>query len=203
MFPKFLEIWERAISGITEDDFARLKTERIVKSEEDDLRHYSFDGITYQCESYLEQHMLHKFLTNQTFKSIKTQSLKIPFKNHFYYPDLQCLTHDNCLVIIEIKPLLNMCEHDNIEKFKDLKAYCEKYGFGFLIIDGTRNSFEHINEENYEFSKSILAEINKRGHVSYPRYKEIFIQSNASLKNLITLIKKHHLHFSFPFSIKK
>jgi DNA-binding CsgD family transcriptional regulator len=188
---------------ITEDDFARLKTERIVKSEEDDLKFYSFDGITYQCESYLEQRMLHRFLTNQTFKSIKTQSLKIPVQDHFYHPDFQCLTHDNCLVLIEIKPLLNMCEYDNIEKFEVLKNYCEKYGFGFLIIDERGNSFEHINEENCEFSKSVLAEINEHGHIAYYQYKKIVTQYNATVKNLIALIKNYNLHFSFPFLIKK
>ena len=188
---------------ITDDDFARLKTERIVKSEEDDLKYYSFNGTTYQCESYLEQRMLHRFLTNQTFKSIKTQSLKIPIQDHFYHPDFQCLTHDNYLVLIEIKPLLNMCEHENIEKFEALREYCEKYGFGFLIIDERGNSFEHINEENCEFSKSVLAEINEHGHVAYQEYKEIFTQSSATVKNLIALIKKHNLHFSFPFLIEK
>ena len=188
---------------ITEDDFARLKTERIVKSDEEDLKYYSFDGISYQCESYLEQRMLHRFLTNKTFKVIKTQSLKIPIQDHFYHPDFQCLTHDDCLVLIEIKPLLNMCEYDNIEKFEALKSYCEKYGFGFLIIDERGNSFEHINEENCEFSKSVLAEINEHGHIAYQQYKEIFTQSRASVKNLIALIKKHNLHFSFPFLIEK
>lgn len=96
-----------------------------------------------------------------------------------------------------------MCEYGNIEKFEALKNYCEKYGFGFLIIDERGNSFEHINEVNCKFSKSVLAEIDEHGHAAYQQYKEIFTQSSASVKNLIALIKKHNLHFSFPFLIEK
>jgi len=188
---------------ISQNDFSRLKTERIVNREENELKYYTFNENTYQCESYLEQRMLNRFLINQTFKSIKTQSLKIPFKDTFYYPDFQCLTHDDCLVIVEIKPLLHMCEYVNIEKFKALKEYCQKYGFGYLIIDERGNSFEHINEENINFSESVLSEINQHDHIAYHQYKHIFSQTNATTKNLLALIKKHKLHFSFPFLLEK
>ena len=124
---------------ITEEDFSRLKAERTVTTEDDKLRCYKFEEKTYQCESYLQQSVLLKFLLNNTFKSIKTQSLKIPFKNSFYHPDFQCMTHDNLFVIIEIKPILKMCESINIEKFKALKEYCQKYGFGYLIISSVHN----------------------------------------------------------------
>ena len=188
---------------ITEEDFSRLKAERFVKSEDDELKYYTLGGKTYQCESFLEQGVLHKFLINNTFKNIKTQSLKIPIKDHFYHPDFQCLTHDNHLVLVEIKPLLNMCEYVNIEKFKVLKEYCEKYGFGYLIINERGDSFEHINEENSEFSESVLAEINQHGHIAYQKYKQIFSQTSASGRNLLTLVKNHKLNFSFPFLLKK
>ena len=187
---------------ITQDDFSRLKVERIV-NRDDELKYYTFNENTYQCESYLEQRILNRLLINQTFKSIKTQSLKIPFKDNFYYPDFQCMTHDDCLVIVEIKPLFRMCEYENIEKFETLKKYCQKYGFGYLIIDERGNSFEHINEENFEFSKSVLDEIDQHGHIAYNQYKHIFSQTNASMKNLLSLIKKHKLHFSFPFLLEK
>ena len=189
--------------NITNDDFSRLNIERFVNSEEDELKHYIFNNKRYQCESYLEQHILHKFLVNNTFKDIKTQSLKIPFKDGFYYPDFQCLTHDNCFVIIEIKPVFNMCEYVNIEKFEALKMYCEKYGFGYLIVDERGNSFESINEENEAFSECVLSEINKRGCLYYGTYKQIFSQTNASVKNMLTIIKKYKLKFLTPFSLTK
>ncbi len=187
---------------ITDEDFSRLKTERLVGSDEEELKNFQFDEQSYQCESYLEQRILQKFLVNGTFKSIKTQSLKIPFKGYFYYPDFQCLTHDNHLVLIEIKPLLRMGECANIEKFGALKEYCKKYGFGYLIIDERGNSFEDIDEENAEFSRSVLTEIHQHGKVTYQRYREIYLQTNASVKNFVTLIKKHKLHFFLPFCLR-
>ena len=78
-----------------------------------------------------------------------------------------------------------------------------KHSFPCIRIDCRGNSFEHINAENCEFSKSVLAEINEHGHVAYQQYKEIFTQSSSPVKNLIALIKKHNLHFSFPFLIEK
>jgi hypothetical protein len=96
-----------------------------------------------------------------------------------------------------------MCEYKNIEKFKALRNYCEKYGFGYLITDERGNSFEHIDEENCEFSRFVLKEIDDHGHIGYHKYKQIYAQTNASVKNLITLIKKHKLRFSFPFLLEK
>ena len=188
---------------ITEEDFSRLKTERYVNVDDPEMKACIFNGKKYQCESFLEQQILHKLLINNTFKDVKTQSLKVPHKNHYYYPDFQCLTHDNLLVLIEVKPMLNMCENDNIEKFKSLKDYCEKYGFGYLIIDNRWNSYEHIDEENSLFSKLILDEINKQGSINYSKYKVIYQGTNASLENLLTLIKKYNLRLSFPFVIKR
>ena len=187
---------------ITDEDFSRLKTERLVSSDEEELKNFQFNEQSYQCESYLEQRILQKFLVNGTFKSIKTQSLKIPFKDYFYHPDFQCLTHDNHLVLVEIKPLLRMGVCTNIEKFEALKEYCNKYGFGYLIIDERGNSFEDVDAENAEFSKSVLTEIHQHGSIAYERYRQIYLQTNASVKNLITLIKKHNLHYSFPFCLR-
>ena len=86
---------------------------------------------------------------------------------------------------------------------KTLKNYCKKHGFGFLIIDGRGNSFEQINEENDELSKAVLTAINKHGHITYHQYKKILAQSNASVKNLLALIKKNNLRFSSPFLLER
>ena len=184
---------------ITEDDFARLKTERHVNVDMPLLEEVIVDNQSYQCESFLEKSILENFLRYKTFKYIKTQSLKIPYKNGFYYPDFQCLTHDNKFVIIEIKPLMNMCENKNIEKFKALKTYCEKYGFGYMVIDNRLNEFYHINDNNDEFNKQILNRLNKDSSVSYKVYKTIFKNTNATIKNLLSLIKNDNIQFSLPF----
>lgn len=187
---------DRIISDIA---YSRLKTERVVNTTEENLIAFSYNNETYQCESFLERKILEKLLLHKTFKQIKTQSLKIPFNNSYYYPDFQCLTHDNHLVIIEVKPLLNMCEDYQIKKFQSLKNYCERYGFGYLIIDDRNNSFFDINESNETFNSLILKELNNNSKVKYNKYKEYYINTNATLKNLLTLIKNKKLKLSFPF----
>lgn len=188
---------------ITEQDFSRLKTERIVNLDDPEIKMCIYNNRSYQCESFLEHHILYKLLMNNTFKEIKTQSLQIPHNGRYYYPDFQCLTHDNLFVIVEVKPLLNMCEYKNIEKFKSLKEYCEKYGFGYLILDERGHSYEHVNEENTHFSEMVLNYISRFGNIKYAKYKEIYNRTNASGSNLLTLIKKHNLHLSFPFKFEK
>ena len=58
-----------------------------------------------------------------------------------------------------------------------LKEYCEKYGFGYLIINERGDSFEHINEENSEFSlKRLIVQGNIQetyGAVQKTSYKSI------------------------------
>ena len=124
---------------ITDEDFSRLKTERLVSSDEEELKNFQFNEQSYQCESYLEQRILQKFLVNGTFKSIKTQSLKIPFKDYFYHPDFQCLTHDNHLVLVEIKPLLRMGICTNIEKFEALKELTLSVLLNLLFLKDKNN----------------------------------------------------------------
>lgn len=187
---------------ITENDFDRLKAERATHGEAGEIHYYSFDGKAYLYDSILEQRILQRLLVNNTFRRIKTQSLKIPYNGGYYYPDFQCLTHDGEFVIIEVKSLLGMCESSNIKKFEALKEYCEKYGFGYMIIDERGNSYEHINDRNEEFFNLVLAEIKERGSVSYERYQQIYKDTEATIKNLLTLIKTHKLCLSFPFLLE-
>lgn len=186
---------------VTDAWYSKLKTEREVCTCEPTLHAFVYDGIAYQCESFLERKILVKLLSCKTFKQIKTQSLKIPFNNSHYYPDFQCLTHDNHLVIIEVKPLLNMCVSYNIQKFYTLKDYCEKHGYGYLILDDKRNSFFDINDPNEKFNSALLAELNQNPNIKYDEYKEIYSGTHASLKNLLTLIKDKKLTLTFPFKL--
>ena len=203
---KFAEHFQRFITFpgkrrvITENDFARLKTEWVVSSEVAD---FVFNGQSYACASFLEQRVLKKLLESGIFKSIKMRSLKISIENRVFYPDMQCLTYDGTLVIIEVKPLFAMCRSEYVEKVKALRAYCEKYGFGYLVTDERGNSFEDIDDENAVFSKAVLEALERDGAISYQEYQELYTQTGASVKNLLTLIKKHDLYFSVPFVLKK
>lgn len=188
---------------ISLDDFDRIKCDNSNSNFDRAVVSLEYENSIYQCESLLESKILEKFLKYKTFKKIKTHSLAIPHNNKVFYPDFQCLTYDNHLVIIDFKPILKMCEYSNIEKFNSLKEYCQKYGFGYLIIDDRNNSYESINLENEEFSKQVMNEIDKNNKIPYPVYKSIYVNTNANVKQLLSLIKNNHLKLSFPFSLTK
>lgn len=183
--------------------FEKLHSEREVKPEDEELAAFEYESRTYACESFLERHVLQQFLKNETFREIKTQSLKIPFKQWPYHPDFQCLTHDGSLVVVEVKPLYRMLEYENIQKFHTLKAYCEENGFGYLVIDDRNNSFEAIDVHNDEFEKQIMQELELSEEIHFCRFHEIYRNTQANIKNFLTLIKSQDLELQTPFLLKK
>ena len=46
-------------------------------------------------------------------------------------------------------------------------------------------------------------ELNNNSKVKYNKYKEYYINTNATIKNLLTLIKNENLKLSFPFLLTK
>ena len=192
---------------VSDEAFSCLKTERLVNDNEKELANFSYEGESLPCESHLEKNILEKLLHYKTFKKVKTQSLKIPFKKSYYYPDFQCLTHDNSLVIIEVKPLFNMCDSYNIEKFQALKSYCEENGYGYLIVDDRRNSFSAINNENKPFNELLLENLKQSSSINFQTFLALSAQidshqTEAFKKSLITLAKEKKVKCRFfPFRI--
>ena len=182
--------------------FARLKVER-KDNLSDEVNEINYNDKMYQYETFLKRRILDKMLAYNTFKQIKTNSLKIPYDDTYYYPDFQCLTHENYFVIVETKSLLKMCEFYCIKKFQAIKDYCERYGFGYLVIDDKNNSFFDIDDTNEEFNSLIMSELNANGEIKYTKYEEIYKKTKATIKNLLTLIKKENLKLSFPFKLIK
>ena len=187
---------------ITDGDFERLKTKGAT-SDRDLAPPDLFPDEEPPKGADPEQRLLQKLLESGTFKDIAAKALKIPFRNNFFYQDLQCLTHEGTLVLIEVESVFNMGNSTNMERFRMLREYCERYGFGYLITDGRGNSFEHLNEENAAFSAAVLAEIDRCGWIGYPRYREIYSETQATQKHLLALIKNHKLHLSRPFTLKR
>ena len=180
---------------ITNEDFERLKAKAAGEASTTDL---PMDEEPTGGRAEPEQLLFKRLLFYKTFRDVTVKALKIPFKNSFFYQDLQCLTHEGTLVLIEVTPLFNMCKSENIERFKVLREYCAKYGFGYLITDGRGNSFEDICEENPAFSEAVMAEIGWRGRIDYQKYREIYESTQATPRHLLALIKAHGLRFSSP-----
>jgi len=103
---------------ITEEDFGRLKSceANIQKTE-------------------LEEKKQTEFLAHATFRQIKTRALSIPFAYGTFFPTFQCLTHENCLVLIDFVPAAYLSDYLYFEKVEAIEAYCKRYGFGYLIIE--------------------------------------------------------------------
>lgn len=174
------------------------------------LRHVNADSELsgeYYCpkmkkvieyESGLEFRILSKLSESKWVKSYKVQSLEIQYNYEGvvrnYYPDIQVLTEDNLIIIIECKAALNMVTHQNVAKFNALVAYCNKMGFGYLYTD-ERSSFKKIlnKEEKKDFSDKLLSEIINNGFLSYLKTREIMNEFKCDVFDLSAAIFRKKL----------
>jgi DNA-binding CsgD family transcriptional regulator len=188
------------VRHITEADFARLKEEGCADEEG---RRFTFEGKTYEVSSYLEEQVLSRLLQCRTFRAVKLRALQIPLEENGFRPNFLCMTEDGRFVIVMLRSLLHMCTYYSLKKVQALRAYCEKYGFGYLITDDRGNSFEEIEEENPAFCAAILARLERGGTFSSGEYQQISTETRATVKHLLALIKKKNLYFDLPFRLKK
>lgn len=97
-------------------------------------------------------------------KNIKVQSLTIEYnslkKIRKYTPDIIVYTKEGHIIICEIKPLNNMTYHLNLKKYKALKEYCLKYGYGYSMIgyNGNFYSLEYLKKR--KISKKLENHVN-------------------------------------------
>lgn len=198
-----LIFWADDKTHISFEEWTNYQKQRTVGEHEESISGVlEFDNIIYQYESNMEKNVLLKFLQNQTFQQIKTQSLTIQLDNcHVYYPDFICLTHDNHLVIVEIKPVQKMCEQKNIIKFNALEDYCNEHGYGYLVIDDKLRSFNHIATENREFNTRILSTLPLHGSLGFNKYKQIYIDTHAKITDLLWLVINDKIAYALPFEL--
>jgi len=168
-------------------------------------RHVNLDnnaGITelekmdtiVEYESFLEKEILSRLSKTEFVSDIKTQSLVITYQQeeqtYHYYPDIQLLTKDNQLVIIEVKPLYHMIDRKNLLKYQVLKKYCEKKGYGYAMIDERYNSIETILKHNVDssISESFIFYLREKGKINYKEYrafKETFLLTLEDLAKIV------------------
>ena len=97
-------------------------------------------GNVIECDSESEVKLLKYLDRSDKFIAVGGQALTIPYDSEFvnnknYNPDIVTLTNDGHIVIIEVKPVSSMSNHNNIEKYYGLKEYCEIKGFEYAMID--------------------------------------------------------------------
>lgn len=201
-------VYPETIKEITDDFFNNLIPERTITDNSESITgSFIFNNIEYQYESLLEKRILKSLLKHNTFKRIKTQSLSIDYgygATFKYYPDIQAITHDNKFVIIEIKPLIKMCEYRNIRKFNALQNYCKNNGYGYLIMDNFKNYYDEKNKINSSFAKLLTEFFNKHKSLDYKKYKEFVNITKCTISEQLATIKMLNLRLhTNPFYVNK
>ena len=101
-------------------------------------------GNLIDCDSKPELMLLEYLEKNNLVKAIGGQNLAVQYDTAFregkdYYVDFVILTNDSHIAFIEVKNILAMSNHSNIEKYRGLKAYCETRGYEYMMIDPDYN----------------------------------------------------------------
>ena len=164
-----------------------------------------------EYESLLEKTILLKLDKISFIKDIKTQSLKIPYKynnsSHFYYPDVQLITKNNNIIILEIKPLLKMFEEFNLIKYIVLKNFCNENNYSYAIIDDRYNTIEKIKNINVDLKKEnyFIEFVKQNQKITYRQFKIIKEKINLTIYELFNILIRNHENLTYtstPFIIK-
>lgn len=164
----------------------------------------------FEYESFSEKNVLEMLDQNEDIVDIKVQSLVISYtlhnKTYNYYPDFQLLFKDGRMAIIEIKNIYSMGEHIVREKYKALKAFCEKYGIGYLMIDDRMNNYEAIKENNVDeqTKRAFMKYLETHNPMKYPDLLEFKKTTKLRTKDFVNMtINDERIIFNAsPFYIR-
>ena len=114
------------------------------------------NGNVIECDSSSEVKLLKYMERSGMFAGIGGQALVIPYdssmrSNLNYSPDIAAITNGGHIIIVEVKPLIAMSYHMNLEKYRGLRKYCESNGFMYAMLDPDS---EYMTFE--EFRKTIV-----------------------------------------------
>lgn len=161
--------------------------------------------IKVEYESITERKILNMFDSFSFVKEIKTQSLVIPYITSGiecrYYPDIQILTNDNRIVIVEVKPLFYMMSKDSIFKYKLLKEYSCKYGYGYVFMDDRYNTFDTIlnRKVSYELEEKFISYLKESRYLDYQLYRKFIKENSLDEKDIVNIVLKNQDKVEFNF----
>lgn len=130
---------------------------------------------TIICDSFLESRFAQCMARVGYLKDIKAQTLEIPYisqalANHRYFPDFVIRDYKNRVAIIEMKNFNMLSYHLNLDKYEQLKTYCEENGFGYAEIAKPFNGENYVSLEqlrlapvNIQLENYIVETIDKNG----------------------------------------
>ncbi len=136
----------------------------------------SFGGRTrvLPCDSYLERNFATHLAKIGYVQDIKAQTAELPYlsqagSNRRYFPDFVLKDYKGRIAVVEMKNFAMASYHLNIEKYGELKRYCEENGYGYAEImvgeDGKLLSLEDLIAApvDRELEAHILSVIEARG----------------------------------------
>ena len=177
-----------------------LNNERIVDFDKENTGVFHCDKMNkgIQYESNLEYKILKRVSLSNEIVSYKVQSLKIPYlyegKVKYFYPDVQVLTKNGFMIIIEIKPTMHMIEYLNLVKFQALDSFCRDRGIGYIVLDDRRCLNDIYNWEiNETLCKTVLCILDKKPFLTYTDLKEIVERRNFKYRDLYPIILRENL----------
>lgn len=96
-------------------------------------------GNLIDYDSKPELQLLQYLEKNNLALEIGSQNLAVPYDTAFregldYYVDFVVLRNNGHIAFIEVKSIMAMSYHKNIEKYKGLKAYCEARGYEYMMV---------------------------------------------------------------------
>ncbi|MCD8206131.1 MAG: hypothetical protein LUD29_05950 [Clostridia bacterium] len=202
---------------ITDEEFSRLQPKRKVSTYGNpDFEVTDNHGDVIYCESELQKSVFRNLMDYNIFLEVKAQCLRVPYYGETSaYPTFQCLTKDHYLVLLEIKPAFNMAEFNNVRRYESMKKYCEKYGFGLLIMDEDYDSYYDIDDCLPGIDEDVLALLKRKEEMSYYEFKNIvaknkkIARSTVHMTNyLVSIVKRLDLKltpdpFRLSFAHKK
>jgi len=144
--------WPERISQHSVEDLGSLYPLRPVANNVRTGEFYSDKMLRYvEYESRLEYLFFQKLENSDEVAYYMEQPVAVDYyfenRNRKYYPDILVLLASGKALIVEIKPKEFMSAKKNIAKWKSLKQYCIKNGYGMLVTQGTKGmNFEQLDE---------------------------------------------------------
>ncbi len=166
---------------------------------------------TVEFESFTERKILSMFDNCNFVKEIKTQSVVIPFSSRGvickYYPDIQILTNDNRIIIVEVKPLLHMMSKDSIFKYNLLKEYAFMYGFGYIFMDDRYHTFDKMlkRDVSNDIRDNFILYLREKRYLDYKGYREYIKTNNVNSIDIVNIVVNNQDKITFtsrPFKFR-
>ena len=198
-------------SSHADTEFSAFKVVRSVNRENNIGVFYSRkSSVPLEYESSTEFRVLSKLENNPYVKRIKAQSLGIlrdDTLGRYYFPDIQILTVDDEIYIIEVKPLDDMVIPENIAKYDSLKDYCLTMGYGYAMIDERGNTFESVVNHSVPNEKeaAVLKALEEQKHLRYQDIKSLQTKHMISRIDLLKIVYDNADRLDYisrPLSIK-